>query len=375
MRIAYMIDHLRHHGTQVMLMNLAAGLAQRGFDQRVFCLNNAVETRVARRLESSQVDLTVIGKLELLRLVGLVRLLKELRLWRPTVVQTFLTVADTIGRPLARMADVPIVVSSIRARNVQKHWWHFALDRLTIRWVDRVIFNSHTVVPFAQAREGVRADQIICIPNGVHVDAGALSRDVAAAKRSEMGLEPSTRVIGTVGRLNPQKGHRFLLDAFANVVPVVPESVLWIIGDGPERCSLEALAKQLGLEGKVQFLGERADVLALLPCMDLYVHASLWEGMPNAVMEAMAAARPVVATRVDGTTELITDGQTGWLVEPCSARALVDRMLHVLGNEDEARQVGAAARELMAAQYGLERMVSAYEELYRGLAAAEGVPL
>jgi glycosyltransferase involved in cell wall biosynthesis len=353
------------------LTHLASGLANYGYRQRVYCLNNLADPGIVRSLRSSGAEVRVLSKAQFVALIGLVRLFLEFRSWRPSVVQTFLTYGDMIGRTIARLANVPVVVSSIRARNLDKRWWQFLSDRITIRWVDRVVFNSRQVIPFALANEGVGPEQVVYIPNGVHV--GDLRDEPNATPRTRSGLSlpPTARVVGTVGRLDPQKGHRFLLAAFSRVLSNAPDAVLLVIGDGPLRGKLQAEAKELGLSDRVRFLGQRGDVPALLSCMDVYVQASLWEGMPNAVMEAMAAARPVVATAVDGAKELITDGETGWLVEPSDATAMAERIAHALEDVKEAESVGAAAARRMARDFTVQQMVLAYDKLYRELLAAK----
>ena len=135
------------------------------------------------------------------------------------------------------------------------------------------------------------------------------------------------------------------------------------------RGELEAEVLRLGITGQVRFLGERADVPDLLACMDVYVQASIYEGMPNAVMEAMAAGKPVVATGVDGTRELIVDGKTGWLVEPSDTRAMADHIVYALKNIAEARCVGETAAQRIAEDFSLDKMILAYDKLYRELAA------
>ena len=367
-RIGYVIDSLRRDGTQTALMNLVNGLAERGYEQRVYCLNNVAHPDVLRFLTDSGAAVVVVGKAQLVTLVGLNRIFSEFRHWRPHIVQTFLPFADAIGRTLARVAHVPIIVSAVRARNVEKRWWQFLLDRKTVRWVDRIIFNSKQVIPFALAREGVRPEQAIYIPNGVEVkpqDCLLAARRI----RSDLGIAPATNVIGTVGRLHLQKGHRYLLSAFAQVLTEVPDAALLIVGDGPLRGELEAEAGRLGIVRQVYFLGERGDVPDLLCCMDVYVQASLYEGMPNAVMEAMAAGKPVIATEVDGTQELIEDGETGWLVEASDMRTMAERIVYALKNVTEARSVGAAAAQRICRDFSLDNMINAYDQLYQGLVA------
>jgi len=315
----------------------------------------------------------VIGTHRLWALEGLVRMYRELRRWQPDIVQTQLPTSDVVGRILGRLAGAPAVVSSIRTRNVHKTRRQLFWDRLTAPLADRVVFNSRAVIPFAVRHEGVRPEQAVYIPNGARVPAAIHDPESLparkAALRKQLNLPDQTAVLGTVGRLQPQKGHRYLLEAFAGVIRQIPETCLLVIGEGPLRKQLEQQAAGLGLAGRVRFLGDRSDVADLLPLLDVYVHPSLYEGMPNAVLEAMAAARPVIATHVDGTQELIVDGQTGWLVEPADPATLAERMAFALRRPEGARRMGLAAAERIQARFSVDRMIAAYDTLYLRLAS------
>ena len=370
-RIAYVIDSLRDDGAQRELTYLVRGLAKRDYEQRVYCLNDRSDPQVIRRLEDSGAAVTVVGRFRVLTLVGILGLYSAFRRWQPDIVQTTLWVSDAIGRTVARAAGVRIVISWIQARNVDKSPWQFLIDRATVRWADRVTFNSARVVPFAQAHEGVRDEQVVYVPNGVPEPAPADERTVAEIRR-QWGTAEGAKVIGMVARLYPQKDHACLLRAFAAVQGRMPGTRLVLAGDGPLREGLESMARDLGVGEHVHFLGHRHDVWTLLAAMDLYVHPSLFEGMPNAVMEAMAAGKPVIASDIDGNRELITDGITGWLVRPGDPGALADRILRALGDMDASREAGRTAAKRIRADLSLDRMIMGYDGLYRSLLAEKG---
>jgi glycosyltransferase involved in cell wall biosynthesis len=359
-RIAYLIDSLNRAGTQTALVHLARGLAEKGWEQRVYCLNNRVHPAIQAQLAAAGVEVVVIGKLPLLFGTGFLRLFLDFRSWAPQVVQTLLPVADIVGRTTAYLARVPVVVTSIRARNIDKPALLRRLDRLTMPWADRVVFNAENVIPFSIAEEGVQPGQVVCIPNGVAARPGAAFPD-------EFRQPEGAILLGTVGRLRPQKGIEVLIQAMPAVLQAVPGVRLLVIGDGPQRPELEALAVGLKVQQAVDFLGERTDVPDLLAGLDLYVHPAYFEGMPNAVMEAMAAGLPVVATDVDGARELITSGETGWLVPPGKPETLAAQITSVLQDRDSARRIGTAAAALMAENYSIEQMVGAFDQLYRDL--------
>jgi glycosyltransferase involved in cell wall biosynthesis len=310
---------------------------------------------------------TIIGEPRLWAIEGLIYLYKELKQWQPDIVQTLLPTSDMIGRSIGRIAGMPTIVSSIRTHNLDKPWWQLFLDRRTARWACRVVFNSREAVPFALANEGVTEEQVVYIVNGARISPAKPDAKTAAL-RAELGLpHRNPKVLGMVARLHPQKGHIDLLRAFALVLKEVPETILLVIGDGALRKTLEHETARLGISDQVRFLGDRSDVLDLLFVIDLYVHTSLFEGMPNAVMEAMAAARPVIATAVDGTKELIINNQTGWLVEPGHPAVLAARIIFALRHPETARQMGLAAAERVKVHFSIDRMIAAYHSLYQTL--------
>jgi glycosyltransferase involved in cell wall biosynthesis len=365
-RIAHVIDILARGGAQTWLLLLVEGLARLGHRQRVICLNERYDADIVKRLRDCGVAVTVVGRPRLYALAGFVQVARELRRERPHVVQTCLPFADVIGRALARLVRVPRIVSVESARYVDKWRAQFALDRATVRWVDRVVFMGRETIPFAVAHEGVRAEQVVYIPNGVAPPPPGWTA-ARSSLRGRHGVADGACVLGMAARLHPQKGHQFLLEAFSRVARLHPGTVLWLVGDGPLRRKLERHATRLGIRERVVFAGDQIDVWPWLAAMDIFVHPTLFEGMPYSVLEAMAAAKPVVASRVDGTQSLILEGESGWLVEPGDVEGLVRRLSYVVDHPEEAARVGRAAADLVAREYSAERMVAAYDALYREL--------
>ena len=358
MKIAYFIDHLRGDGTQHMLVQLVRGLSARGHAQNIFCLNRSYDAHILEALQNAGASVQIIGTPALLSGRGLAMMWRALRRSGADVVVTLLFFGDVLGRTLAHWARVPHIVTSIRARNVNYARWMLFLSRATMRWADAVILNSATVAEFASAREGAARDKIHIIPNGIDVRAyqQPVTRD---ALRHEFGFAPSCRIVGSVGRLTRQKGYDVLLDALAQLP--VPRPALLLVGEGEERGALEARARVFGLQ--VCFAGYRRDVAQLLGALDVYVQPSRFEGMPNALLEAMAAGCACVATDADGTRELITDNVQGWLVPPENANALADAITRVLCAPHDAARCGTAARQRAMDEFGLDVMVSAWERV------------
>jgi len=217
---------------------------------------------------------------------------------------------------------------------------------------------------------GVPAERVSVIPNGVDLDGFAHPGPVEAA-REEIGLAPEHRVIMSVGGLRPVKDYPTMIRAFARVHAARPEARLVIVGGergGGRQSELEALAGSLGVASSVLFPGVRQDIARLLTLSDVYVNSSLFEGMSNTILEAMAASRPVVATRVGGNPELVRDGMTGYLVPPGDETALAARLIEVLADPGLAKALGAAGRAMVESEHAMGRMVAAYEDCYEDLA-------
>jgi glycosyltransferase involved in cell wall biosynthesis len=314
-----------------------------------------------RRLRSCA-TVEIIGEGRLWAGVGLVHLARALKTWPADVVQTVLPTSDMIGRTLARLARVPAVFSSVRGRDEDKPGWQRWLDRRTARWAQAVVFNNPDGVPAAIEREGIHPRQVVYIPNGIGViPARRSARDV----RGELQTSPEATVIGTVARLHVSKSQEDLLQAFALVRQCVPGAVLWLVGDGERRAALEQEARRLGVTAYVRMPGTRLDVRDVLEAMDVFVLPSRWEGMPNALMEAMTAGRPVIASDIDGIRELIKHGETGWRVPPGDPAALAQTITEVLADRTRAAQVGRAASAHIQEHFSIERMADAYAQLYR----------
>jgi glycosyltransferase involved in cell wall biosynthesis len=365
-KICHVIDHLSLHGAQVYLAKLVRGLSERGYEQRVYGLNDPRHPKIVQMMEDAGARVQTIGKLQLLSSVGLVKLSLDLVRWRPQIVQTYLRFSDVIGRVLGRLAGVPVNVSVVTQPNVDKYRWQFLLDHLTAGLSDRVVFNSEEIIDFSLSKEGVRRAQVVFIPNGIDIEPKS-SPVAGALVRAQLGISAEATVIGSVARLYPQKGHACLLSAFAKVLLEYPEVVLLVVGDGPLRGELEAQASSLNIDGRVRFLGERGDLADVMDALDLYVQASLWEGMSIALMQAMLCEIPVVATSVDGTVEVIDDRDTGYLVKPGDSEALADGILYALRNKDSAREIGKNGAIMVNREFSVRRMVSRFDDMYRNL--------
>jgi glycosyltransferase involved in cell wall biosynthesis len=299
-------------------------------------------------------------------MLGVVRFARLLGRLRPDVVHGVLPHAYVVGAVAAWLAGVPVVVAGRRSlANFKRGRPVYRLAEPVVnRWTDLVIANCHAVREDTLASERLDPGKVVVVHNGLEVT--RYDAPVDPELRAALQVGPGSVVI-VVANLIAYKGHTFFLKAWAEVCRAWPDAVALLVGDGPERAALEALARELGVAERVRFLGSRTDVPALLAISDLLVHPSTEEGFCNAILEAMAAGRPVVATDVGGNREAVVDGETGLLVPSRAARPLAAAIASMLERPDLAKRMGIAARQRVAAEFDRSVMVRRYEDVYDGL--------
>ena len=257
---------------------------------------------------------------------------------------------------------MPHILSGIRV--AEKHSrWHLWLDRWTQDLVERHVCVSRSVADFSVHAAHLREDRIAVIPNGID----PASADVAPLDLCDLGVPNGRRAITFVGRLEPQKGLPWLLETAPCWLPRVPDCDLVLIGSGGQENELRQMAGQLGIADRVHFAGWRPDVAAILAASELLVLPSRWEGMPNVVLQAMACARPVLATEAEGTRELLGPHGDAQLVAYGNTEALAEKLVAIISDLDFAASLGQKNRNRAAEEFSMQRMVRAYEELWDGL--------
>lgn len=212
----------------------------------------------------------------------------------------------------------------------------------------------------------IPAERITVIPNGIDANKFKIETDKKRIK-VQLGIPEETNVVGTVARLAPQKNLETFLKGASILLSTMPELMFIIVGDGPLKKQLQDRATELGIKNKVIFTGYRSDIPEILHIMDVFALSSWTEGLPITVLEAMAAEKPVVATRVGGTPEIIKDGLTGLLVEPYDAEGLAEGLVRILSNHLLADALGTAARKSVVENYTIEKMVKSTEKVYSDL--------
>lgn len=334
---------------------------------------------MARQLEDAGIEVHSLAMADgdgfagwLASLQALFRLAGYLLQARPTIVHSFLFRANILSRIAACLARVPLVISSVRVMGGEKNCYH-TVERLTSFMVDHYITVSERVKEHLIRMAGVPAGKITTIYNGVSPDE-CCPRHPPGSEGLPYGLKAHHRVLLAVGRLHRQKGYDVLMRAFAAVQKEYPTLKLLIIGEGEDENHLKNLAKSLDLTEQVIFTGMLKDSGRILRRAEVFILPSLWEGMPNALLEAMAAGIPVVATEVGGVPELVLQGATGILVPPGDADALARAITDLCGDPAKARSMGEAGRKRVEEHFSLAAMLDATERLYRELLTKKCLP-
>ncbi|MBI4436480.1 MAG: glycosyltransferase [Candidatus Omnitrophica bacterium] len=370
-KIAFVIDDLGLGGAQRQLLELVKRLDRRRFQPVLYALS---EKKIALKDAFEKAGLSVIlfdqrGKISF---PVLFKLWKALRQFSPTIVHTYLFTADFYGRLAARMAGVPMLISSVRSTEPDKKQRYILVDRYLGRWCDAVIGNASCIGEILAAREKIKISKIYTIHNGV--DLGRFPYPMQNGHlRKSLEIPEDAFVLGTVGRLGPEKDHRTLLQAASQLFKKNVKPYLLLIGDGPLYTSLVRLGEELGIATHLRWLGARSDIPELLAGIDLFILPSRYEGCPNVVLEAMAAGKCVVATRVGGTPEVVQDGETGILVRHGQTDELVEALSSLLQDPRRVAEIGQKARESITKAFTVERMVEKTEALYERLLQAKGI--
>lgn len=293
------------------------------------------------------------------------RLARLLAAERIQVVHTHNPMALTYGAPAGKLVGA-VVVHTKHGENLELHGRRVLVRRVLSAFADAFVAVSPQTAEAARASRDVREEKLRVIPNGIDLSRfgdpdGMARRDV----RAELGIPGDAWVVGSVGRLAPEKDHALLVRAMAPLLG--PGHRLLVVGEGPERAAIERAVDQAGAGRWVHLPGARADVPRLLGAFDTFALPSNSEGLPLVLLEAMAAGLPIVATRVGGIPDVVEEGTTGLLVPPSDPEALRERLARLRADPALAAGLGQRARQAALQRYSLRSMSDAYLALYRAL--------
>jgi len=298
---------------------------------------------------------------------GVAQLASVLRERRIDIVHSHQFRASLVASPVAWACRVPVIVETPHLREWWRQGWfnrHFVVDRLVGRFVDHYIANCEANARYLRDEKGLPRRKMILIRNGSRVTELDPGRPAPAGLREGLGFTSAHTVVVVLGRLEPQKGHTVLLDAFAEVVRELPQARLVCVGDGYLRPELEIKTEQLGLGPAVRFVGFQSNVADWLALADFTVLPSLFEGMPLAPIESLAAGRAVVATAVDGTPEAVIDEVTGLTVPVGDVGRLASDIARLVRDPELRRRFGREGRKLVETRFNDAHMVEAAQRFY-----------
>ncbi|MGQ9651709.1 MAG: glycosyltransferase [Phycisphaerae bacterium] len=362
-RLTYVITDLAIGGVPLYLYRLATRLPRDRFQIHVVSLADAGP--VGDMLVSAGIAVSSCGARTSRDMKALHRLWRILKTTRPQVLHALLFHANIACRLVGPLADVPInrIVCEIQTVELERPW-HLVLDNLTCRLCRLEVGNSPSVVAHLRRKAHLPASRLSCQWGAVDVTAIDAAEP---ADRAMFGIPPDQPLVIWTGRLDPVKGFEEMLSAFARLRQTLPASLL-LVGDGPYRPAVERLIAEYRLDQSVKFAGSRPDVPSLLKMADAFLFCSRTEGLPNSLLEAMAAGLPVVATDVPGCRDVVIHGQTGLLSRAGSAVDIERKLALVLTNRRLSADLGARAHDWVRTHLDVQKWSEHWELIYSHIA-------
>lgn len=285
---------------------------------------------------------------------------------RPDILHCHLIPSNILAKPLGTLLGVPLILNHDHTNDPNRinNKVLLSLDKTTNRFARHIMAVAGACRDFLIHHERIPPEKITLIPNAIDLRRFAPGTVTRNESRAVLGLPLDVLVIAGVGRLNPQKNFSLFLEIAAALAQRFPSARFLLAGEGPEEAMLREKAKALGLGDRVIFAGYVADTRRVYVAADVLLMPSRFEGLPMALLEAMAMGLPVVASNLDGIAEVVTDGKEGFLVAPGDAKEFADRVARLLESESLASAMAAEARAKIEAKHSVERMTSAVEAVY-----------
>lgn len=362
-KVLHLIQSLGSGGCENMLLRTLPLIPD--FQHTVLTLKEPGE--LAPGFAAKGIDVQTIHLRNLFSLSGILRLRRIVREQNPDIIITYLFHADVLGRlALFGATHAPVIPFLRTTYNHPRYRIARLFEWLTAPLVRRYLANSEAVKSFYIRHIGVTPERITVIPNGI--DTEYFDRLVPDQKlRDSLSIGPDDFVIICVANLHPNKGHRFLLEAFEAVWPEFPQIKLLLVGDGEERGNIESMISSFRSKGAIRILGRRDDVPALLKLSRLFVLPTLFEGQSNAILEAMAAGVPVITTNIPENRVFINDGETGILVETESSVAIVNALKKFLSEPSLLERAGAQVGHAVKESHSLTSVAKSWNDFLRSL--------
>jgi glycosyltransferase involved in cell wall biosynthesis len=361
--VAHIIGHLRTGGAERQLVNYLLAADRHDFRHTVVCLVPPGE--LAGIVRGAGIEVIHIPVRTRYAYASARRFAKWFADNDVAVVHAHMHHAALFSRLGARMAGVPVLMATEHGKELWKGPLRLAVDHWLSGMTARHICVSREIMALRQRRERINSGKLVLVPNGVPIPSGAHAAELRRRIRSELGIAESTSVVGTVGRFVQAKGYEHLLRALAELRRARPD-VKWLaVGEGELRPQMATLAEELGLADAVIWAGLRGDVDDLLAAMDIWVMSSVREGLPVALLEAMACEKAIVATAIGGIPDAVSDGIEALLVPAADPVALARAIGILLDDPARAASLARAARERAVRDYSIDAVARTIEDIYR----------
>ena len=367
--ILYIMDTFTNlAGAEKNLYEVVTRLDKEKYRPIVYILYSGTLIDVLRQKNIQVKDLGIKKIYGFKALLEGVKLIKFIKKEKVQIVVTYHEGSDFWGGIFAKLAGIPVIISSRRDMGYKLKKRHIFFYKLINNLLfDKIITVSDAVKNVLVKKQNVKPKKICTIYNGVEINRFSKKQDISTIKK-ELGLNSIAPIVGIIAGLRPIKGHRYFLEAASIVLKEIPEVKFLIVGyifkNAGKDNSLLEVAKKLRITDNVVFAGERSDIPKLLSMMDISVLSSLSEGFSNTILESMAAGKPVIATNVGGNPEVVVDDETGLLVPPANSEMLAKAMLRLLKNKELAQKMGKAGQKRIEKFFSLKKMMENTEKLY-----------
>lgn len=367
-KILYVIPKLERAGAEQHLVSLVKNLNKDMFEPYIYCVKDLGALGVS--LSGNDRKVISLNRKNIYDLRILFDIYKAIKRYKFDIVHAYLFGFNYLATIPAKICGVPFVISSRRELADWKKPHHHLLERLSNIFTDKIVACSEAARRFALRDEQLAEEKVVTIYNGINLNEFS-PRQKDAALLEELGFNEKDIIVGMVTKLAPVKDVGTALEAIAKAKKEYPGIKCIIVGGGYQRLEMEDKARTLGINGNVKLLGLRDDISRMLSIMDVFLLTSLSEGFPNSILEAMACGLPVVATKVGGIPEVVTDNRSGILVESNNPAATATAIIRLLKDENLRKDMGRCAREIIEQKFNLSRMASDYEQFYYSLLEKE----
>ena len=363
-KVLFVIWSLETGGAERFLVSLLRSIDRERIHPVVCCLN--WKGAWASEVEEKDIKVIALHKKSGVDFRAFLNLIKIMKEGDFDIVNTHLWTADVMGRLAAFLTGTPIVISTAQNVDIWKKWWHRVIDKLLAYRTNKIIAVSEAVKEYYHKQVGIPLSKIVCIPNAIETERYEKPGNVDYLY-DELKISPDNFVLACIGRLTHQKGHHYLLESIKLVQDSLPNLRVLFVGDGELKDELIKHAKNLGILNMIFFMGYRDDIAEILHLSNALVLPSLYEGLPLCVLEAMAAGRPVIATKVGGTPKLVEDGKTGVIVPPKDITAMAEAIRTVLSLPDRGKEMGERGKNIVAMHFSVNFIAKKTADLFNSL--------